>query len=183
MTRTIVALLSALLVAAGFTLHMPVIIAPPNGTPITETPTVTATVAGAATGTSTSTGTATSTSTVTPTPTNTATATTTGTATQTGTATATGTTTNTPTETSTATATGTATDTPTATATATTAASGPCSCSGDLYNCTSFATHSQAQACFNYCVSQGAGDIHKLDQDNDGNACEGLPAVFERAIY
>lgn len=52
---------------------------------------------------------------------------------------------------------------------------GICSCSGDTYNCSDFSSHADAQACFNYCVSQGVGDIHKLDQNNDGNACESLP--------
>lgn len=47
-----------------------------------------------------------------------------------------------------------------------------CSCSGNLYNCSNFGGHSQAQACFNYCISQGRGDIHRLDRDNDGLACE-----------
>jgi hypothetical protein len=53
-----------------------------------------------------------------------------------------------------------------------------CSCSGDLYNCTlsDFPTHAQAQACYDYCISQSAGDIHRLDgNDNDGLACESLP--------
>jgi len=50
-----------------------------------------------------------------------------------------------------------------------------CSCSGDLYNCADFQTHASAQACFDYCVSQGRGDIHKLDGNNDGLACESLP--------
>jgi hypothetical protein len=50
-----------------------------------------------------------------------------------------------------------------------------CACSGDLYNCSDFGSHSAAQACFNACVNQGAGDIHRLDQNNDGNACESLP--------
>lgn len=50
-----------------------------------------------------------------------------------------------------------------------------CDCSGDVYNCTDFTTHAQAQACFDYCVSQGVGDIHGLDRDNDGDACESLP--------
>ena len=50
-----------------------------------------------------------------------------------------------------------------------------CSCSGDTYNCSDFNTHSQAQACFNYCLAQGAGDIHRLDRDNNNNACESLP--------
>jgi hypothetical protein len=175
MNRMPIVLIFALLIAAGYgafapavDTRLPQIIAPPNGTANTNTPTVTLTVAGAATGTSTSTGTATSTSTVTPTPTNTATSTTTGTAT------------NTPTQTSTATATGTATDTPTATATATatTPPQGPCPCNADVRNCSDFATHTQAQACFDFCVSQGAGDIHKLDQDGDGDACESLPGLF-----
>ena len=50
-----------------------------------------------------------------------------------------------------------------------------CSCSGDTLNCSDFSTHASAQACFNYCISQGAGDIHGLDADNNGSACESLP--------
>lgn len=51
-----------------------------------------------------------------------------------------------------------------------------CSCSSNSLNCSDFSTQSQAQACFNYCVGQGAGDIHGLDgNDNDGLACESLP--------
>ena len=50
-----------------------------------------------------------------------------------------------------------------------------CDCSGDIYNCSNFTTHNQAQACYNYCVSIGRGDIHGLDGDNDGSACESLP--------
>lgn len=56
-----------------------------------------------------------------------------------------------------------------------TSAPGVCSCSGDTLNCGDFSSHAAAQACFNYCVQQGAGDIHRLDQDNDGDACESLP--------
>jgi micrococcal nuclease len=50
-----------------------------------------------------------------------------------------------------------------------------CDCSGNLYNCSDFSTHAQAQACYEYCISQGRGDIHRLDADNDGIACESLP--------
>jgi len=50
-----------------------------------------------------------------------------------------------------------------------------CSCSGDTLNCSDFSTHASAQACFNYCISQGAGDIHGLDSNNDGDACVSLP--------
>jgi len=50
---------------------------------------------------------------------------------------------------------------------------GICSCSGNIYNCSDFSSHAGAQACFDYCVQQGVGDIHKLDRDHDGLACEG----------
>lgn len=50
-----------------------------------------------------------------------------------------------------------------------------CSCSGNVYNCSDFSTRAQAQSCYNYCRSQGRGDVHKLDRDNDGDACESLP--------
>lgn len=52
---------------------------------------------------------------------------------------------------------------------------GVCLCSSDSYACKDFSTHKAAQACFDYCVSQGRGDIHRLDGNNDGNACESLP--------
>ena len=50
-----------------------------------------------------------------------------------------------------------------------------CACHADLYNCVHFSTQAQAQACYRYCLDQGAGDIHRLDSDNDGIACEHLP--------
>ena len=50
-----------------------------------------------------------------------------------------------------------------------------CSCSGDTLNCGDFSFQSSAQACYNYCISIGAGDIHGLDGNNDGSACESLP--------
>jgi hypothetical protein len=50
-----------------------------------------------------------------------------------------------------------------------------CTCSGDTYNCSDFSTHAQAQACYDYCKSLGRGDIHRLDRDNNGIACESLP--------
>ena len=50
-----------------------------------------------------------------------------------------------------------------------------CDCSGDIYNCSDFATQAQAQACYDYCVAQGHGDVHRLDGDGDGIACEWLP--------
>jgi hypothetical protein len=50
-----------------------------------------------------------------------------------------------------------------------------CSCSGDTLNCGNFSYQSSAQSCYNYCISVGAGDIHGLDGNNDGLACESLP--------
>jgi hypothetical protein len=32
-----------------------------------------------------------------------------------------------------------------------------------------------AQACYDFCAKPGYGDIHKLDDDSDGIACEELP--------
>lgn len=48
-----------------------------------------------------------------------------------------------------------------------------CSCSGDTLNCSDFSTSSSAQACMEYCISIGAGDIHNLDGNANGQACEG----------
>lgn len=50
-----------------------------------------------------------------------------------------------------------------------------CPCTGDTLNCSDFSSQSSAQACMAYCISQGAGDIHNLDGDANGLACEGLP--------
>ena len=50
-----------------------------------------------------------------------------------------------------------------------------CSCSSNSYNCGDFSTHASAQACYDYCKSIGAGDVHRLDADNNGIACENLP--------
>lgn len=46
-----------------------------------------------------------------------------------------------------------------------------CDCSGDVLNCDDFAGPYDAQACFNYCGGVN-NDIHRLDRDGDGNACE-----------
>lgn len=92
--------------------------------------------------------------------------------------TATSTPTFTPTSTETPIPSPTSTETPVPTSTATQIPSGPCLCSGDLYNCSDFQTQAAAQACFDFCVSVGAGDIHRLDRDNNGVACESLPLLF-----
>jgi len=45
-------------------------------------------------------------------------------------------------------------------------------CSYDAYNCADFNTRAEAQAVMKYC---GNDDIHYLDGDDDGIACESLP--------
>jgi len=47
-------------------------------------------------------------------------------------------------------------------------------CSANAYNCTDFKTHAEAQEVFEYCGGVN-NDVHKLDQDKDGLACESLP--------
>jgi len=47
-----------------------------------------------------------------------------------------------------------------------------CDCSSNRYNCADFASKTKAQSCYDYCINQGKGDVHGLDGDNDGLACE-----------
>lgn len=49
-----------------------------------------------------------------------------------------------------------------------------CECSSNKYNCTDFKTHAEAQALYD-CCGGAKNDIHKLDNDKDGAACESLP--------
>ncbi len=47
-------------------------------------------------------------------------------------------------------------------------------CSYNAYNCSDFSTHAEAQRVFDYCGGV-TNDIHRLDADKDGLACESLP--------
>jgi micrococcal nuclease len=47
-------------------------------------------------------------------------------------------------------------------------------CDSNIYNCDDFITHAEAQAVFKACGGS-SNDIHRLDGDNDGLACESLP--------
>jgi len=58
---------------------------------------------------------------------------------------------------------------------AATLTNGCCDCSRNLYNCSDFRTHDEAQACFEHCLSLTGRDVHRLDGDRDGKACEALP--------
>ena len=62
--------------------------------------------------------------------------------------------------------------TPTATLTPTITPTPLCDCSGNRYDCKDFTSHASAQACHDFC---GSGDVHHLDGDGDGIACESLP--------
>lgn len=68
---------------------------------------------------------------------------------------------------------------PPPTSTATQSPPGNCTiCTHDAYNCSDFNTQAQAQACFNYCWAQVGYDVHNLDADGDGEACESLPIIW-----
>lgn len=48
-----------------------------------------------------------------------------------------------------------------------------CPCDqGDVMNCTDFAIPKDGQACFLRCAELVGGDVHGLDRDKDGTACE-----------
>jgi len=46
-------------------------------------------------------------------------------------------------------------------------------CSDNIYDCSDFNTSSKAQEVFETCGGL-SNDVHKLDRDNDGKACEDL---------
>jgi len=48
-----------------------------------------------------------------------------------------------------------------------------CNCTGPRLTCNDFRSRRQAQACFEYCYSQGYGDIFRLDKNRNGIACDG----------
>lgn len=47
-------------------------------------------------------------------------------------------------------------------------------CSSNYYNCDDFRTHAEAQRTFEACGGT-SNDVHRLDRDGDGSACETLP--------
>jgi endonuclease YncB( thermonuclease family) len=47
-------------------------------------------------------------------------------------------------------------------------------CTSDVYNCSYFKTHAEAQAVYEACGG-ASHDVHRLDADKDGEACESLP--------
>lgn len=47
-----------------------------------------------------------------------------------------------------------------------------CTCESDFLNCDDFSSSGQAQACFDFCLAETGADVHNLDGNNDGEACE-----------
>jgi hypothetical protein len=59
-----------------------------------------------------------------------------------------------------------------------------CDCSGNIYNCADFTSTSDAQSCYDYCISLGKGDVHRLDADDDGLVCEsGMAKTTSKKTY
>lgn len=50
-----------------------------------------------------------------------------------------------------------------------------CTCTDIMYYCSDFSTQREAQKCYNYCMDKVGYDVHRLDGDNDGTACEWNP--------
>ena len=48
-----------------------------------------------------------------------------------------------------------------------------CACDqGNIYNCDDFGIGMDAQACYLKCLDETGRDVHALDRDHDGEACE-----------
>lgn len=47
----------------------------------------------------------------------------------------------------------------------------PCHCEKDTMECQYFATRARAQSCLDHCLTLDKGDIHNLDPNQDGVAC------------
>ena len=50
-----------------------------------------------------------------------------------------------------------------------------CLCIPGIYTCDDFFDLEEAQGCFDYCNAMGFGDIHNLDGNLDGLACNAAP--------
>ncbi|MDP2691207.1 MAG: S-layer homology domain-containing protein [bacterium] len=48
-------------------------------------------------------------------------------------------------------------------------------CGRNAYNCGNFNTQAESQSVFEFCWKEVGYDIHRLDRDRDGEACESLP--------
>ena len=53
-------------------------------------------------------------------------------------------------------------------------------CTYNRYNCIDFSEWADAQTLFTYCKTEGKGDIHHLDLDYDGTACDNLKWKVEK---
>jgi hypothetical protein len=51
----------------------------------------------------------------------------------------------------------------------------PCPCHADVRNCSDFPYQAAAQACYERCLELTGRDVHRLDGNKDGIACNSLP--------
>ena len=49
-----------------------------------------------------------------------------------------------------------------------------CYCGSNRYNCSYFSSHHEAQRVYECCLEKVGHDVHRLDGDDDGVACEAL---------
>lgn len=47
-------------------------------------------------------------------------------------------------------------------------------CSSDIYDCNDFSDQEIAQITYKKCISEVGHDVHNLDKDSDGIACESM---------
>ena len=47
-----------------------------------------------------------------------------------------------------------------------------CTCEPNMYVCQDFDSVKTAQACFEHCQKQSQADVHQLDADKNGKACD-----------
>ncbi len=45
-------------------------------------------------------------------------------------------------------------------------------CTADIYDCSDFESQNEAQQVFEYCLENTGFDIHKLDRNINGKACD-----------
>jgi hypothetical protein len=66
---------------------------------------------------------------------------------------------------------------PTPTPTPTSLSAPICDCSADRYDCLGnvFSNQTAAQMCYEYCYRERSFDVHSLDPNQNGRACENLP--------
>lgn len=55
-------------------------------------------------------------------------------------------------------------------------------CEENIYNCSDFASHDEAQKIFDQCMTLVGFDVHKLDPDKDSIVCESISSMVEPTV-